>query len=107
MIQPDRAIAVRSGQRLCAVDAHKLDDFKPYVFKDHRLRQDLVAHNHRPSPTALTFTPFAKTPSARDCSYAGTETGAWASFDAVRTGKRCSSICRQLRSTTSSFTVTI
>src|SRR6267378_3932547 len=59
------------------------------------------------SPTALTFTLFAKIPSARGSSMPAPKRARGFPSMTARTGKRCSSICRQLRSTTSSSTVTI
>src|SRR5256885_11963624 len=69
-----------AGTAYAAIDAHRLDDFKPYVFK--------------PSDFGKTWSPIAsglpdgsyvhavrEDPKRQGLLYAGTETGAWVSFD--------------------------
>jgi len=63
-----------------AVDAHKLDNFKPYIFKTSDFGKSwtkLSAGFRKMS----TCTQCARIPDAKGLLYAGTETGVWVSFD--------------------------
>jgi len=94
-----------AGTAYAAIDAHKLDDFKPYVFKTTDFGKTWLPITAG-LPDGSTFTPFAKIPSARACSMPARKRAHGFPLMTARTGKLCSSICRQLRSTTSSSTVT-
>ena len=69
-----------AGTAYAAVDAHKLDNFKPYIFKTSRLRQN-VDKNHDWLARQLLRSRRARRSQAQRLLYAGTETGIWVSFD--------------------------
>jgi hypothetical protein len=69
-----------AGTAYAAVDAHKLDDFKPYVFKTTDFGK-----SWSPIATGLPDGSYVhavrEDPKRKGLLYAGTETGAWVSFD--------------------------
>jgi hypothetical protein len=69
-----------AGTAYAAIDAHKLDDFKPYVFKTTDFGKTWT-----PITTGLPNSSYVhavrEDPKHKGLLYAGTETGAWVSFD--------------------------
>ena len=79
-----------AGTAYVAVDAHKLDNFKPYIFKTNDFGKSWTKISPV-CPTIPTFTPCAKIPNAKGF-YAGTELESGFHSMMARTGKRFSSI---------------
>jgi len=72
--QLDRTIAFEAGTAYAAIDAHKLDDFKPYIFKT------LIGKDwsQSPRPPRRSYVHAVREdPKRKGLLYAGTETGAW------------------------------
>jgi photosystem II stability/assembly factor-like uncharacterized protein len=69
-----------AGTAYAAIDAHKLDDFKPYIFKTSDFGK-----TWSPITTGLPDGSYVhavrEDPKCKGRLYAGTETGAWVSFD--------------------------
>jgi photosystem II stability/assembly factor-like uncharacterized protein len=69
-----------AGTAYAAIDAHKLDDFKPYIFKTSDFGK-----TWSPITTGLPDGSYVhavrEDPKRKGLLYAGTETGAWVSFD--------------------------
>ena len=64
-----------------SVDRHQLQDFDPYIYRTRDLGQDAGRRSRTACRPASTCTPSRKTRSGRACSFAGTERGAFLSFD--------------------------
>src|SRR5205807_1534739 len=69
-----------AGTAYAAIDAHKIDDFKPYLFKTSDFGK-----TWSPVATGLPDGSYVhavrEDPKRKGLLYAGTETGAWVSFD--------------------------
>ncbi len=79
-----------------AVDRHRLDDLKPYIYKTADAGKTWTAITSG-IPEGAFVRAVREDPKRRGMLYAGTELGVYTSFDDGRTGSRCSSIyrCRQ------------
>jgi hypothetical protein len=77
LIEPS---SFEAGTAYAAIDAHKLDDFKPYIFKTTDFGK-----TWSPITTGLPDGSYVhavrEDPKRKGLLYAGTETGAWVSFD--------------------------
>ena len=69
-----------AGAAYAAVDRHKLDDFKPYIFKTADYGKTWTLRSPA-SPREITSTRCEKIPSGAGLLYAGTETGVFFSID--------------------------
>src|SRR5713101_2508375 len=69
-----------AGTAYAAIDAHKLDDFKPYIFKttDFGKTWSQITTG---LPDGSYVHAVREDPKRKGLLYAGTETGAWVSFD--------------------------
>src|SRR5712672_1861810 len=69
-----------AGTAYAAIDAHKLDDFKPYIFKTTDFGKTWSAITTG-LPDGTYVHAVREDPKRKGMLYAGTETGAWVSFD--------------------------
>jgi len=69
-----------AGTAYVAVDAHKLDDFKPYIFKTSDFGKTWSPITAG-LPDGSYVHAVREDPKRKGLLYAGTETGAWVSFD--------------------------
>ncbi len=70
-----------AGTAYAAVDRHKLDDFKPYIYKTTDYGQSWTAITAG-IPEGSYVHAVREDPKRKGLLYAGTETGMWVSFDA-------------------------
>ncbi|MDE3156943.1 MAG: glycosyl hydrolase, partial [Acidobacteriota bacterium] len=69
-----------AGTAYVAVDAHKLDDFKPYIFRTHDYGKTWTAITSGIAAPAYVHA-VREDPARKGLLYAGTETGVYVSFD--------------------------
>jgi photosystem II stability/assembly factor-like uncharacterized protein len=69
-----------AGTAYAAIDAHKLDDFKPYIFKTADFGKSWTLLNTG-LPNGSYVHAVREDPKRQGMLYAGTETGVWVSFD--------------------------
>jgi photosystem II stability/assembly factor-like uncharacterized protein len=69
-----------AGTAYAAIDAHKLDDFKPYIFKTTDFGKTWSPITAG-LPDGSYIHAVREDPKRKGLLYAGTETGAWVSFD--------------------------
>ncbi len=78
--QPDRGVTLDAGTAYAAVDTHKLDDLKPYIYKTTDFGKSWTKITSGIPDGAYTHA-VREDPVRKNLLYAGTETGIYVSFD--------------------------
>ncbi len=95
------------GTAYAAIDRHRLDDRKPYIYRTHDGGKTLAARRRPASATATSSTRCARIPRRRDCSTPRPSSACTSRSTTATTGIRCRRTCRARRCATSTCTVTI